>query len=120
MDNLLVIVVGLLLIVLVFGTAFFVRKHGGFWNAVYGGPIELIGEVAAGTLKDGDSEFRVARVIRQDRPNLVIFRFKKSDSDGYYVHTLTLSSEQALELSQVLATAASPRSTAQQSIPADS
>jgi len=106
MDNAAIAVLVALMAILGLGTAYLIRKHGGFRNALYGGPVELVGEVAAGTLKHGSSEFRVSRVVRSGRPNLVVFRIYKSDYEGVSLTTLAMSNDQARTLSSYLAEAA--------------
>jgi hypothetical protein len=106
MDMLIAAICLLLVAILVLGAVYLVRKHGGWKNAMYGGTVELIGEVPVGTLADGDGEFRISKVVRPDKPSWVLFRMKKSDSEGWSVTTLTMTTEQAVALSSLLAKAA--------------
>ncbi len=105
-DLIVTAVVTLLLVILVGGTLHLVRKHGSFMGALVGGETVELGEVIAGTIKNGDSEFRISKVVRNDRPHSVLLRIVTTDFDGSSVSIVTMDREKAIQLSALLAKAA--------------
>ena len=102
----------ILLVMLAVGTFHLLRKHGSFMGALVGGEAVALGEVIAGTIKNGDSEFRISQVVRDDKPHLILFRIVKTDCEGSSVSIFTMDREKAIQLSVLLAEAADSGSSA--------